>query len=270
MNLLTPKQYYKLMPLISPLDYHLTLQSIVQGKTSASVYVDRVEQLQAAFLWKKGKAWLLGSSIDPFIDDLSDTLERGYFQILREHGADYFRLHYDERWGSVLGRVFLGLKREEYPRSYYHMDASGEKWGVNPPPGFRIVKIDEALLASNYKNLDQVRDETVSERDSVEDFLESSFGYAAMKGDEIVSWSMSEYNTSNRCELGIATIERYQRKGLATQVARAVIGHAVRQGVYDIGWHCWKNNEPSVRTALSIGFKHRLDYPISEVKMKNK
>ncbi|MCW3990972.1 MAG: GNAT family N-acetyltransferase [Candidatus Bathyarchaeota archaeon] len=267
MSLLAPEHYNKLMSLGASLNYHLTLRSIIQGKTSASVYVDRVQKPQAAFLWRKEKAWLLGSPVDTFTEDLLDTLEGGYFQILREHGADRFRLHYDEMWGSVLDRVFLGLKREEYPRSYYHMDAGGKKWDVNLPPGFRVVEIDEALFASEHGNLDRVRDETVSERDSVEDFLESSFGYVAMEGDEIVSWCMSEYNMGDRCELGIATIERHQRKGLATQVARAVIGHAVRQGVHGIGWHCWKNNEPSVRTALKIGFKHGLDYSICQVKI---
>jgi len=219
-------------------------------------------------MWRKGKAWLLGSPVDPYTDDLLESLESGYFQILRRHGADRFRLHYDERWGSALDRVFPGLKREEYPRSYYHLDAGGKKWGINLPPDFRIVEIDEALLASNYGNMDQVRDETVSERDSVEDFLENSFGYAAMKGDEGVSWCMSEYNAGHCIELGIATIEKYQRKGLATQTARAVIGHALRQGVYSIGWHCWKNNEPSVRTALKIGFRHNLDYPISVIRVE--
>jgi RimJ/RimL family protein N-acetyltransferase len=267
MTLLRLGQCDKLTPLIPPHDYHLILRSIVQDNTSATIYVDRLFQPQAAFLWKKENAWLLGSPIDSFIDGLLDILEDRYFQILRERGADYFRLHWDERWGSALNRVFIGLKREKYPRSYYHLGASGKKMDVNPPHGFRIVEIDEAFLASNYTNLDQVRDETVSERDSIEDFLENSFGYAAMKGDEIVSWCMSEYNTGNRCELGIETVERYQRKGLATQVSRAVIGHAVGHGVYDIGWHCWKNNEPSVRTALRIGFKHVLDYPISEVKV---
>ncbi len=267
MSLLAPEHYDKLMPLVAPLDHHLTLRSIIQDKTSARVYVDRVQKPQAAFLWSKEKAWLLGSPVDPFNDDLLDTLEGSYFQLLRKHGADRFRLHYDERWGSVLGRVFLGLKREEYPRSYYRMDAGGKKWDVNLPPGFRVVEIDEALLALEYVNIDRVRSETVSERDSVEDFLESSFGYVAMEGDEIVSWCMSEYNTGDRCELGVATIEGYQGKGLATQVARAVIGHAVRQGVSDIGWHCWRNNEPSVRTALKIGFERGLDYPICEVKM---
>jgi RimJ/RimL family protein N-acetyltransferase len=78
---------------------------------------------------------------------------------------------------------------------------------------------------------------------------------------------MSEYNLGDRCELGIATIEKYQRKGLATQVARAVIRHAVGQGIHNIGWHCWSDNEPSIRTALKIGFKHGLDYPVYEVKM---
>ena len=268
MILLTSKQYDVLMPLVAPQDYHLTLRSIFQGKTSARVYVDRVQQPQAAFLWNRGKAWLLGSPIDPFNDDLLDTLESSYFKILREHEADHFRLHYDDVWGSVLDQVFPGFKREEYLRSYFHLNASGVNWDADPPPGFRIIKIDEALLASEYGNIDLVRDETVSERDSVEDFLESSFGYAAMKGDELVSWCMSEYNAGHRCELGIATIERYQGKGLATQTARAVIGYAVRQGVGDIGWHCWKNNEPSVRTALKIGFRHNLDYPISVMRIE--
>ena len=265
MILLTARQYEILMPLVAPLDYHLALQSIVQGKTSARVYVDRVQRPQAAFLWNKGTAWLLGSPFNSFNDDLRDTLESCYFRILREHGAGHFRLHYDERRGTVLDRVFLGLKREEYQRSYYHMDAGGKKWDVNLHPDFRIVEIDEALLASEHGNIDRVRDETVSERDSVEDFLDNSFGYAAMKCDEIVSWCMSEYNRGNRCELGIATIEGHQKEGLATQVARAVIGHAVKQGVYSIGWHCWRNNEPSVRTALKIGFKHRLDYGIYKI-----
>ena len=148
------------------------------------------------------------------------------------------------------------------------MDASGKKWDVNLPTGIRIVLIDEDLLTSKYRNLDRVKDEMGSERDSVEDFLENSFGYVALDGNEIVSWCMSEYNTSDRCELGIETIEGYQRRGIATQVARAVIGHAIRQGVYNIGWHCWKRNEPSVRTALRIGFKHGLDYPIFEVEIE--
>lgn len=270
MILLTPRNYIELVPLIVPLDHHLILHSIIQGKTPAQVYVNHTQKPTAAFLWNKGKAWLLGSPMDPFNDELLEVLDNSYFQVMREHEVDYFRLHYDERWGSVLDRVFLGLKREEYPRSYYYLDARGKKWDANPPTGIKIMEVNEDLLASNYRNLDLVKDEMVSERDSVAEFLEKSFGYVAFDRDELVSWCMSEYNTGNRCELGIETIERYQRQGIATQVARAVIGHAVKQGVYNIGWHCWKRNEPSVRTALVIGFKHGFDYPVYEVEIDSR
>jgi GNAT superfamily N-acetyltransferase len=268
MILLTPRYSNKLMQLIFPLDYHLILRSIINEKTPATIYVDRVSQSQGAFLWKKGKAWLLGSPTDLFIDDLSETLKNAFFPFLRRHGAGYFRLHYDERWSSSLGSVFHGLECTEYRRSYYHIDAVGKILDPNLPPGFSVVEIDEGLLVTDYENIDRVRDETVSERDSVEDFLEKSFGYAVMKGGKIVSWCMSEYNTGDRCELGIETIGEYQRKGLATQVARAVIGHAFRHGIHSIGWHCWNKNEASIRTALRIGFKHNLDYPISVVKIE--
>ena len=224
----------------------------------------------AAFLWKKRRAWFLGSPTDPFITDLQKTLENTYFRILREHEATHFRLLYDERCSPILDKVLPDLKREAYPRSYYRLNARGRKWNVNPPTGIGIVEIDEDLLASNYGNLDRVKDETCSERDSVADFLEKSFGYAALDGDELVSWCMSEYNTHHRCELGIETIETHQRRGIATQVARAVIAHAIRQGVYDIGWHSWKRNEASVRTASRIGFEHALDYPIYEIKINTR
>jgi len=265
MILLNPGDYAKLTPLTPPLGYHLVLQSVIQGRTPAYAYIDRLNQPQVAFLWKRGKAWLLGSPTDPVIGDLTLTLNQEFYPYLRSHGADRFRLHYDGRWGSSLGDAFPGLDRREYQRSHFHLDAAGKNWDTQLPPGFRIAEIDEALLSSVYGNIERVREETVSERDSVEDFLEKSIGYAALEGDEIVSWCMSEYNTGDRCELGIETVEEYQRRGLATQVARAVIGHAMRRGIRRIGWHCWTENIPSVKTALRIGFDFDMDYPVSVI-----
>jgi RimJ/RimL family protein N-acetyltransferase len=268
MILLERDQYDKLTSLLPSLDCHLILRSIVQGNTSATIYVNRASHPQAAFLWKNGKAWLLGSPSDSGSEDLSETLNNAFYPYLREHRADRFRLHYDGRWSSSLDSVFHGLTRTEHWRSHYHLNAAENDWDVDPLPGFKVVEIDEELLASDHGNVDRVREETVSERDTVEDFLEKSFGYAAMKGNEIVSWCMSEYNTGDRCELGIETVEEYQRRGLATLVARAAINHAVGRGIKRIGWHSWRENEPSVRTALRIGFSHDLDYPVSEVKIE--
>lgn len=63
------------------------------------------------------------------------------------------------------------------------------------------------MHAASLRDLNYVIEETQSERLSVEDFLQKSFGYCVIHDEEIVGWCMSEYNVSHRCELGIATIK---------------------------------------------------------------
>ena len=66
---------------------------------------------------------------------------------------------------------------------------------------------------------------------------------------------MSEYNTGTRCELGIAVTDAFQRSGLATLLATAVIRHALSVGIYDIGWLCWQDNLASIATAKKLGLQ---------------
>jgi len=101
-----------------------------------------------------------------------------------------------------------------------------------------------------------------SERISVQEFLEKSFGYSTRIDDEIVGWCMSEYNTANRCELGIATVGAYRRQGIATLLGKALIKHALAQDINCIGWHCWADNKPSIATARKLGFEKCFEYQV--------
>lgn len=73
---------------------------------------------------------------------------------------------------------------------------------------------------------------------------------------------MSEHNSDNRCELGIATVEGYRRLGLATLTAKATIRHALDLGINEIGWHCSAENEASIETAKKIGFSKKHGYKV--------
>jgi RimJ/RimL family protein N-acetyltransferase len=99
-----------------------------------------------------------------------------------------------------------------------------------------------------------------SERPAVADFLEKSFGVVAIHGDELAGWCTSEYNSGNRCEVGIGTLEPYQRRGLATVMGSALVEHALWRGITHIGWHCWASNTLSIATALKIGFQKVGEY----------
>jgi RimJ/RimL family protein N-acetyltransferase len=123
--------------------------------------------------------------------------------------------------------------------------------------------IDEALLASeDLKNLDQIAKEVASEDRSVETFLDRRFGFCLARDDEIVAWCLSEYNTGDRCEVGIMTDEDYRKRGFATLTGSALIEHALSTGVSGIGWHCWASNEGSIATALKVGFDKAKEYPV--------
>ena len=118
--------------------------------------------------------------------------------------------------------------------------------------------MDESLKEAMDKAL---KEEMGSERASLEDFLRNSFGFFLVKGDqEIVAWCMSEYNCAGRCEGGIETQGEYQRRGLATVTASAVIEHAFSTGLSEVGWHCYASNQPSIATALKVGFTKTCEF----------
>ena len=250
--------------LVESLDYHLVLRSILSGLTPAKIMVDDLDNPGAAFISVKYKAWLTGDPPIPFYRDLRERLEEDYFPYLEEKGFRGFRLHYDP---SIREKDFLSffedLPKKKWMRNYYQLDASNSSWEIDIPREFRVQSIDQDLLDnSSLKNLNRVMEEMGSERASPTDFLDKSFGYLVIHGDEIVSWCMSEYNHDARCELGIETVEEYRLQGLGTLAARATIKHAKEEGIAKIGWHCWANNEPSKYLAEKLGFKKLVDYPV--------
>ncbi len=130
------------------------------------------------------------------------------------------------------------------------------------PEGFELRPVDAALLEhARLKNLDALREEMCSERPSVQEFLDHSFGVCLVHGYELAGWCLSEYNTPDACEIGIETREPFRRRGLAALMTAALVEEAQARGVARIGWHCWTSNIPSARTALKAGFELAVDYP---------
>jgi len=151
----------------------------------------------------------------------------------------------------------------EETRHYYHLDAGKQTWNATVPEGYELKLVDSDLLSNKcLENLEDVVEEMQSERLTVGDFLSKSFGCVILRGREIVGWCMSEYNSDNRCELGIATVEAYRRRGLATLTAKTMIRHALDLGINEIGWHCSAENEASIATAKKLGFSKKHDYKV--------
>jgi GNAT superfamily N-acetyltransferase len=130
------------------------------------------------------------------------------------------------------------------------------------PDGYRLLPVDEDLLSKDHLlHLDDLVEEMLSERPSVKAFLDRSFAYCVAYDDNLVSWCLSEYNSGERCEIGIETQEDFQGRGLATVTASALIERAQSQGITQIGWHCFARNQASIAAAEKVGFGKAAEYP---------
>ncbi len=253
---LPPGELAKARPLLSPLADHLLLvPSILAGLTPATLYVDDIAAPQTAVTWFHGKVLLAGQADLERATAVRHLLLTQYHKEAHSANLEAFILHATAEWQVAAANLLPDLKAIPALRCYYRLDARNGHWQTTIPADFQLRQVDASLLADpTLKNVAWVTEEMVSERPSITDFLDKSFGYCLVHQNEIIAWCMSEYNTGSRCELGIATAEAWQRRGLAKVTATAVISEALQRGIHDIGWICWANNRPSVQTAESLGF----------------
>jgi GNAT superfamily N-acetyltransferase len=234
----------------------------LEGNVPGKVYVDDTTAPRVALLWVNGRLFLVGTppgDISPGDASQIDAPLRFLNESLGEWGQqtnrDSFVLHYHPpAWSE---RILAGLAGR-YPiselRHYYTLGALRYDWRERLPTGFTLRPVDRDLLAeTQLGNLERVTEEMCSERPLIDEFLARSFGVCAVHGGEIAGWCMSEYNTADRCEVGIEVVAAYQRRGLATALASALIEEAQRRGIGRIGWHCWARNKASIATALAVG-----------------
>jgi GNAT superfamily N-acetyltransferase len=247
------------------MDHHLAVRAILEGSVKASLYADDPASPRAVLAWKKQRLYLAGSNSNPTFNEGMRQLLNGRIcpQIL-EAGGDVFVLYYvPNGWEDNLVGILGGKRHLKVRRQYYVFGELRSGWRGLLPNDVSLRMVDGELLESSHlKNLGALEAEMCSERASVADFQEKSFGVCLIRGHELVGWCLSEYNSSDRCEIGIEILKPYRRRGLATVVASALIEHALLAGISQIGWHCYADNAGSVATALRVGLNKEADYPV--------
>jgi RimJ/RimL family protein N-acetyltransferase len=260
-----PSEYEIARSVLQQLDIHLAVTALLEGTSPGEIFVDDPFKPKSVFAWTMRRFFLAGQSDNHEFNIAVKALfqDRIYPQACEKELEGYTLFYTPHGWGKVIKDVILKDKNPiEDLRHYYALNLVGGNWHMTAPEGFTMITVDEDLLAKNdLANLEELVEEMQSERSSVEDFLEKSFGFCMIHGDELAAWCLSEYNSGERCEVGIQTRQEYQRRGLATTTATALAEHAQSLGITDIGWHCYAGNEASIATALKLGYKKVCEYP---------
>lgn len=241
--------------------YHLAVPSVLAGTLPGRVYVDDPGHPCAAILIPSNQYHLfLGG--EPSAQLLADVIHLLYQPSLAERY--WFMTHYPSNaWKPTIEHVLQRLGMSVSLRHYYRLREPSLPLPSPLKDTIVVARIDQTLVEdASVVNRDLLIDEIHSESPSLEHFFRQHFGFCALDGRQLVGWCLAEYHYQGRYELGIGTIETYQRQGVATHVASAVIKRAFAEGATEIGWHCWASNIPSIATALKLGFQKERDYPV--------
>ena len=253
-NLAAVKQIF------APLQIHLPIWAVLAGEAPGDVLTDSQQHPSAALLRCNQRLYLAGQP-DParsagWLVDFFAQVYQGTVP-----GLDEFSLCFSEGWRPVLEDLLADHLPLFVQRQYYEIETLPTIWQPTTPEGLQLHLADLALLSLHLVDIDDLREEMCSERPSVQDFLQKSFGLCPVAGGSLVGWCLSEYNLGDRCEVGIAVLPPYQRRGIATWLTHAFIDEAHRRGVARVGWHCYASNRVSGATALKAGLRQICDYP---------
>lgn len=251
--------------LLAPLGENLAVNAFIEGAAPARIYVDDPGCATAALIWARHRLYLAGQPDNEAFNEGARGLFTNvvYPQAMAAADRPMFTLQFSPGWEESVEAILRGKHPMRDERQYFILREPKHHWRSLLRPGFRLRAVDRELVAGEgLGNLEALKEEMCSERRSVEDFLQHSFGFCLVHGDEIVSWCLSEYNSRRGCEVGIETVEPYRRQGLATVVASAVVEEALRRGLPQVGWDSWAGNAASIATAQKVGFVRVSDYPV--------
>ncbi len=263
---LSASQYASILPLFHPLDYHLTVRATLCGAFPAPVYADDPAQARLAAIWAGKRLYIAGEGPDPVTTGALGRLilERIYPEALARKYEVLIFQYPTEKWAAALTEILAGKRVVQAAREQYTFRSLPPAWQKQVPAGLGLQAVDADLIGRrDLKHMDGLIAEIENEGQPVEHFLHNRFGVCAIFGDEIAGWCLSEYNLGERCEIGIETLEAYQRRGLGLAMTCALVEMALQRGVTQIGWDCYRNNLPSSATARKAGFDPAVAYETS-------
>jgi RimJ/RimL family protein N-acetyltransferase len=252
MQQLEREQFALAQPLFAELAaFNLSVEAVLAGTAPGEVYVDDLKNPCVAFAITPEGHYLAG-----------DAEQEHTFPALKELVPPRAYLTFSpDRWEAKVRQIWVNQAARKHSRQHLHWVSQRiPNWRELIPDGFRVVRIDRALLAQRELKNHDVVVERVGSWHSQEYFLQHGFGFCVLKGDTIASSCIADCVVGDKCEIGIATDSHYRRRGLATLAVAATVETCVANGFNHIGWHCLQSNVGSIAVAEKVGFAKTRDY----------
>ena len=260
---INPQQYHIAGTFLDDFDYHTVLKTMVAGITPGNIYVDQLNRPNLFFAQFRHRAFFNGDQDISEKFNLKQFLQDKVFSHCRETEVPLVRIAPGSKASfNFLNRQLTSLDPIIETYQIYQFDLSKTPGKALLTEGFDLQMVNRELISKEFNGKNDLMEEMCSERESVEAFLEHSFGIAAFLENTLAGWCLSEYNYQHRCEVGIATMVPFRQQGLAKAMTYEFLDLSTRHGINTVLWHCAKSNTASSKTALSAGFSLVVEEPV--------
>lgn len=267
MQLYVPERKHPLGKLFDLPHLGFVVDAMCAGNSPARIWVDDLVRPHSAFIWDTTHSLYFGGEAEnaEFNAALREFLAEKLLPEAKTRQLGIFKLYTtSDEWAKQLPILF---GRDDLPareRTHHRLDRiGGVQNAPTAPGGFQVLPIKrELLVESRYKNANRVLEEIESCWNALELFWQNGFGFCVVSdADEIACWCTAEYVSDHVCGVGIETVEKFQRRGLATCAARAFAQHCTTHG-WTAHWDAWSSNLPSVKAGENAGLRKILDYTV--------
>ncbi len=216
--------------------------SIAEEYQYGDIFVKSRTECNTVLFWHySGFAFLLGEYDEGFLKEVYDiVLDKDKINPRR------FILLSDDRY---IENYFRNKENVDIECRYF-FEYKNQNCNLNCdlPHNCELKAIDGRLLSEI-----QGRITPYFSWNNSEEFLAKGKGYCILSDGNIAAWAFSAAISDDEIDIGVETNERYQHRGFAAIVSKAMIQYILAKNKIPV-WACHYKNTASAKLARKIGF----------------
>ncbi|MHC4718057.1 MAG: GNAT family protein, partial [Planctomycetota bacterium] len=144
---LSENEHPSVLPLAQDASHHLILTAVAEGSSQGTIWVDDPHRPEAALFSTAEGHFLIGGHDDAISRSFAELITGELLPQAEKDGWWLFWLHYwPGDWRPVLHTMLAGCHWVDVYQHYYSFRKRGADPPGDPPPGYRLRRVDAELL----------------------------------------------------------------------------------------------------------------------------
>jgi hypothetical protein len=260
--------YSRVAPIFGGRKQYVPVHAVLQGNFPGLVWVDDLQHPRTALVWALTRwAYLAGdprsrrflAGLEGFVADvvrpLADAMHQRWFELYA---------HPSPQWEVAVEAALMGMGAYRHYETTSKLDRvafESSSAGARVPTGMVLRRVEFPVVSEAVAKLPFVPDGPAGRL---------APGFELLQGGRAVSVCRSNgLRADEQLMLDVATASpRDRHKGFAAVVSRAMIAHALAQGLEPL-WETTEDNTASRRLADRLGYQEQERYPVYAVELKS-